>query len=59
LARYLDVIPQYRKVEAGAYAGAAADLKRMLPAEQTMLTRRVDRMADTLDVLTPLIESLH
>jgi len=59
LARYLDGVPQYGLVDGGDYATAAAQLKTKLTAEVTMLSKRVDRMADTLETLTPLVQSLQ
>jgi hypothetical protein len=58
LAHFLDVIPQYGMIDANDFAGAAAQLKTMLDGEVAMLSQRVEHMAQTLERLTPLVQSL-
>jgi hypothetical protein len=54
----LDVMPQYRRIEAGDYAGAVAELEASRRALLADLDHRLTGMADLLEQVTPRIERL-
>ncbi|TRZ86784.1 M28 family peptidase [bacterium] len=55
----LDVIPQYRKIEAGDYAGAIAELEAIRLTQLSRLDERLARMAGVLEWAIPRIEALR
>ncbi len=58
LADYLDLTDQWSEIKAGEYSAAQASL-RTVQAEQTrQLDRRLGKMADVLEQVTPLIEEI-
>jgi len=61
LAPYLDIIPEYRQIEAGnvaAVAAALVSLQAMRDAQVEELDVRLAEIADVLEVATPKIERL-
>ena len=58
LAPYLDLVAEYDQIYAGQYAAAEASLAAVLDSELTLLNERLAGIADTLEVVTPQIESL-
>jgi len=54
----LDVVPEYRRVESGDYAGAVASLEVKLKTRIDELNIRLAAMASLLEKVTPLINSL-
>ena len=58
LAKYLDVMPQWGKVAAGDYAGAAADLAAMRNGEISDLNTRLRAMTHVLRDVTPRLRTL-
>jgi len=59
LAKPLDVLPEYRKVEAGDYAGAIAGLEAKRRTELARLDERLARMAGLLESVTPRLKALR
>jgi Iap family predicted aminopeptidase len=59
LAPQLDVLKQYRMVEAGQYAAAAAELKPMRDADRVELVARVDSLDALLRRLTRQVNALR
>ena len=55
----LDVIPQYRKIEAGEWAGAIAELEAMRLKLLVELDDRLARMAGVLEWAIPRIDALR
>ena len=58
LPKPLDVIPQYRKIQAGDHAGARTDLQAKRRSLLTELNERLEKMAGVLEWVTPRIEAL-
>lgn len=54
----LDVMPEYRMIEAGNYDGAISGLTLKLAPQRTQLNDRISRMASTLERLIPRVEAL-
>jgi len=59
LPKPLDVMPQYRKVRAGDYAGAIAELETNRRTLVGALDQRLTEMAGLLEQVTPRIEGLR
>ncbi len=59
LAPQLNVLKQYRMIEAGDYAGAAADLKPLRDQDLAELVTRVQSLRTLLRGLTPRIDALR
>jgi Iap family predicted aminopeptidase len=59
LPKPLDVMPQYRKIQAGDYAGALAELETKRRALVAALDQRLTEMAGVLEQATPRIEGLR
>jgi Iap family predicted aminopeptidase len=55
----LDVIPQYRKIEAGDYAGAIMELETKRLTQLSQLDVRLARMAGILEWAIPRIDALR
>jgi len=55
----LDVMPQYRKIESGDYAGAISELEAMRLKLLVKLDDRLARMAGILEWVIPRIEALR
>jgi len=55
---YVDVMPQYRLIQAGAYAGALAGLLPMRDAEVADLNARLVKMCEVLESVTPQVNAL-
>ena len=58
LPKPLDVMPQYRKIQAGDHAGARTDLEAKRRSLITELNERLEKMAAVLEWATPRIEAL-
>ncbi|MEN6311481.1 MAG: M20/M25/M40 family metallo-hydrolase [Acidobacteriota bacterium] len=58
LAKPLDVLPEYRKIEAGDYAGAIAGLEAKRRVEISRLEERLAAMAGLLESVTPRLKTL-
>jgi Iap family predicted aminopeptidase len=58
LPKPLDVMPQYRKIQAGDHSGAKADLEAMRLSLLKELNDRLGKMAAVLEWATPRIEAL-
>jgi Iap family predicted aminopeptidase len=58
LPKPLDVIPQYRKIQAGDHAGARTDLQAKRRSLLTELNERLEKMAGVLEWATSRIEAL-
>jgi hypothetical protein len=58
LPKPLDVMPQYRKVQADDHAGARTDLEAKRRSLITELNERLEKMAAVLEWATPRIEAL-
>lgn len=54
----LDVMPEYRMIEAGNYDGAITGLQLKLDPQVRQLNGRLAKMADALEAVTPHIEGL-
>jgi len=59
LPKPLDIMPQYRKIQAGDYAGAIAELETVRRSLLGALDQRLTEMAGVLERVTPRIEGLH
>ncbi|MCJ7642987.1 MAG: M28 family peptidase [Candidatus Aminicenantes bacterium] len=59
LPELLDVIPQYRKIESGDYAGAIAELEAMRLTQLGQLDDRLAGIAGVLEWAIPRIEALR
>jgi hypothetical protein len=59
LPKPLDLVPEYRKIEAGDHAAAIADLRRKRQALLAELDQRLLAMAELLEQVTPRVESLR
>jgi len=59
LPKPLDVMPQYRKVQAGDYAGAIAELETNRRTLVGALDQRLTEMAGLLERVTPRIKGLR
>jgi Iap family predicted aminopeptidase len=55
----LDVMDEYHMIEAGDYAGAIAGLSAKLGPQTRELNGRLERIACTLETVTPQINDLH
>jgi hypothetical protein len=55
---YVDVMPEYRSIQAGDYAVALAGLVPMRDAEVADLNARLLKMSDVLESVTPQIDGL-
>ena len=55
---YVDVMPQYRSIQAGDYADALAALVPMRNAEVADLNARLVKMCGVLESVTPQIDAL-
>ena len=55
----LDLVPEYRKIEAGDYAGAIAELETKRRTLVAALNRRLTEMSGLLEEVTPRIEGLR
>jgi hypothetical protein len=55
---YVDVMPEYRSIQAGTYADALAGLLPMRAAEVADLNARLVKMCDVLESVTPQIDAL-
>jgi len=58
LPKPLDVMPQYRKIQAGDHAGARTDLEAKRRRLIIELNERLEKMAGVLEWATPRIEAL-
>ena len=58
LPKPLDVIPEYREIEAGDYQGAMTSLEAKRRTLLDELNRRLDEMADAIEHATQRLESL-
>ena len=58
LPKPLDVMPQYRKIQAGDHAGARTDLEAKRQFLLIELNERLEKMAGVLEWVTPRIEAL-
>jgi Iap family predicted aminopeptidase len=58
LPKPLDVMPQYRKIQAGDHAGARTDLEAKRRRLIIELNERLEKMAGVLEWVTPRIEAL-
>jgi Iap family predicted aminopeptidase len=58
LPKPLDVVPQYRKIQAGDYAGAIAELEATRRTLIEALDQRLTELAGVLEQVTPRIEGL-
>jgi Iap family predicted aminopeptidase len=59
LPKPLDVMPQYRKIQAGDYAGAIGELEARRRTLVGALDQRLNEMAGLLEQVTPRIEGLR
>jgi Iap family predicted aminopeptidase len=55
----IDVLPEYRQVEAGNYSAAIAGLTEKNEAQLEELNARLSRMSEVLEEVTPQIEALR
>ncbi|MEI6450236.1 MAG: M28 family peptidase [Actinomycetes bacterium] len=58
LAPYLDLIAEYNAIYAGQYVAARAGLQSAHDLELLLLNKRLARMADVLEVVTPQIAAI-
>jgi len=58
LAKFLNVVPQYRLIEAGQYGDAITALTTVLADEQADLSARLGAMAGAIESVTSQIEAL-
>ena len=59
IPRFVDVMPEWRQIEAGEYADAIDGLEAERDAELTDLGARIAALSATLENLTPRIEALR
>ena len=58
IPRFVDVMPEWRQIEAGQYAAALAGLEAERDAEVADLEARITALSATLEDLVPRIDAL-